>query len=372
MKKSVKVAELNQLLKDAKQPIMVVGQGVRLSGAVKLLSKTVRKLKIPTVTSRLGTDAIEFMSPYYAGHIGVNGTKPGWLAIDNADLIIVVGCRLAYAAVSYDPENWGAQAKKIMVDIDSKELEKPEIKIEIKLNMDAKAFLNKLLKVNYKTPLKWVCQCQEWKQKYPVVTEKMRQSKKPGSYVFFERLSQLASADDIVIVDTGSCFHTASQAWQIKKGQKYLTTGGLSSMGWWAAGLGGAVLGHTILITGDGSIQMNIQELATVKHYKLPIKLFVINNDGYGLIRATQKTYFGKDDLIGESPETGMWCPNLQKVAERGYGIKYMAIKSTEQMDQVIKKVLAYKSGPMICEVFVPRWEKILKRAKKFKKPQSD
>ena len=173
-------------------------------------------------------------------------------------------------------------------------------------------------------------------------------------------LSNLASADANIVVDTGSCFHVACQSWKVKKGQKFLTTGGLSSMGWWVAGIGASLVDEnkeTIIITGDGSLQMNIQEFATLSHNKLPIKLFVLNNDGYLLIRQTQKNYM-ENRFFGESPSSGVWCPDTVKVAQ-AYELPAVRIDNKENLEEKIKEVLAIK-GPAVCEVKVQKWQLIV------------
>lgn len=361
MKNYVDAKFLNDLFSRHQRPLLLVGQGIKLANAVKELRRVVNKFKIPTLTSRLGIDVIEYDHPSYVGHPGNFGTKPGWLAIDNADLIVAVGCRLSTATINFYPEKWAKNAYVVMVDVDKQELVKHGERINLKINMDAKKFLQDLFQCDFKVSKKWVKLCQDWKQHYPTVTEAMKRQKPASSYYFIEKLAELSDAKDIVIVDTGSCFHIAAQAWKIKKGQRFLTTGGISSMGWWVAALGSSVLGHTILITGDGSLQMNLQELATIKHYHLPIKMFVLNNGGYGLIRASQKKYFGKDNLIGESPKTGVWCPDLKKVAG-AYGIYFQRINQADKINYVVRKILRYNQGPAIGEVMVPYWEKILRQ----------
>jgi acetolactate synthase-1/2/3 large subunit len=161
----------------------------------------------------------------------------------------------------------------------------------------------------------------------------------------------------------------ACQAWKIKKGQRFLTTGGLSSMGYWVAGIGACVANDykdTVVITGDGSLQMNIQEFATIKHNNLPVKVFIFNNNGYLLIRQTQKTFMD-NRLFGEGPETGVWCPDALKIAE-AYGIKGIRIDSVDDMDAKIQEVLEH-DGPVICDVMTQEWQLIVPRVSSDKLP---
>lgn len=367
------VRETLKLLKISKRPIFLVGQGVRLSGAVPLFSKCLKKLQFPVLTSRLGIDVIESDNKLYVGRPGNYGERSANLAIQNADLIISVGCRLASALVGHNPKNFGKHAKKIVVDIDHAELEKPGVEIDLKINNDAKAFFAELLNqsadITGNIYTGWVKQCNIWKERYPVVQPEYKKEKPVNSYYFSDRLSALASADDSIIVDTGTCFHVVCQTWKIKKGQRFLTTGGLSSMGWWVAGIGACLANNrkrTIVVTGDGSLQMNIQEFATIKHNKLPIKVFIFNNNGYLLIRHTQRNFMD-GRLFAEGPETGVWCPDALKIA-KAYGIKGVRIKSVNEVDKKIKEVLEH-DGPVICDVMTPEWQLIVPRVSSDKKP---
>lgn len=361
-----KVAETLKLIKKAKHPIILAGQGIRNGKAVDEFYKLIDKIQIPVLTSRLGIDLINSDHKLYVGRPGNYGERSAHFAIQNSDLIIVLGSRLATALVGHNPKDFGRNAKKIVVDIDEEELNKPGVDIYLKINSDIKIFLNELLDQikSIKLPdfKNWINKCNEWKTKYPVVLPEYKKEKQINSYYFTEQLSKLASAKDMIMVDTGSCFHIACQTWKIKKGQRFLTTGGISSMGYWVAGLGACVANNyknTIVITGDGSLQMNIQEFATIKHNNLPIKTFIFNNNGYLLIRQTQKNFMD-GRLIGEGPESGVWCPDSLKIA-KAYGIKGVRINSINGMEDKIKEVLNYP-GPVICEVMTSPWQLIIPR----------
>lgn len=372
-KLKTQVQKTINLLKNSKRPIFLVGQGVRLSGAVTEFIKCVKKLKIPVLTSRLGIDLIESDSKFYVGRPGNYGERSANLAIQNADLIISVGCRLASALVGHNPKGFGKHAKKVVVDIDHEELMKPGVDIDLKIENNAKYFFQELL--NQSTNIsgndysKWVRQCNSWKEHYPVVQPEYKKEKPVNSYYFSEKLSNLAGKDDAIIVDTGTCFHVVCQTWKIKKGQRFLTTGGISSMGWWAAGIGACLANQnkrTIVVTGDGSLQMNLQEFATIKHNKLPLKIFIFNNNGYLLIRHTQKNFM-EGRLFAEGPKTGVWCPDALRIA-KAYGIKGIRINKVSEVDRKIKQVLDY-NGPVICDVMTPEWQLIVPRVASDKKP---
>ncbi|MFH1947172.1 MAG: thiamine pyrophosphate-binding protein, partial [Candidatus Magasanikbacteria bacterium] len=332
------IGKVVEFLKNSKRPIVLAGQGVKLSGGETELLDFVNNANIPILTSRLGIDLINSNHPLYVGRPGTYGERSANFAVQNADLLLVVGCRLATPLIGYNSKDFARNAKKIVVDIDQKELDKPDLEIDLKLKIDAKKFLEKinkeLEKINLPKYDDWVKRCNYWKEKYPVVLPEYKNEKPVNSYYFSDKLSQLAPKDASVLLDTGSCFHVVSQTWKIKEGQKFLTTGGISSMGYWAAGLGACEANDrktTIVITGDGSLQMNLQELATIKHYNLPIKLFIFNNNGYLLIRHTQNNYM-EGRMIGEGPESGVWCPDSLKIAN-AYGIHAVRIDSVEGLE---------------------------------------
>jgi acetolactate synthase-1/2/3 large subunit len=360
-------------LTHAKRPLLLVGQGVSLANAREDFLRLLGLINIPVITSRLGIDLIESDNRLYVGRPGNYGERAANFAIQNSDLILSIGCRLASSLVGHAPVEFGRGAYKFAVDIDEKELNKPGVKIDVKICMDCKEFISGLGKYLFNKKRcdfsEWIEICNNWKRNYPVVQPEYRYEKPVNSYYFIDRLSCLASSEANILVDTGSCFHVACQTWKIKKGQHYLTTGGLSSMGYWVAGIG-ACLAHdkkeTIVITGDGSLQMNIQEFATIKHNNLPIKLFILNNNGYLLIRHTQKNFMD-DRLIGESPQTGVWCPDSLEIAG-AYGIKALRINNTEEADEKIKEVLLH-DGPVICDVMTPEWQLLVPRVSSDKLP---
>lgn len=352
-------AKVIEMLGKSKRPLLMVGQGIHLANARSLLSDIVERLQIPLITTRLGIDLIESSHPLYVGRPGNNGERAAHFAVQNADFILIIGSRLASPAVGHNAKDFGRNAYKVLIDIDPEELNKPGVDIDFKVHGDVLEFLEefqKHIKQDYAQP-KWIECCQNWKEKYPVVLPEYKDEEKVNSYYLIERLSALVKPSSMILVDTGSCFHVACQAWKIKKGQSFLTTGGLSSMGYWCAGIGAAAIDRnrdTIVITGDGSLQMNIQEFATIAHYKLPVKVFIINNNGYLLIRHTQRNFM-EGRLIGEGPQTGVWCPDSLEIA-KAYGIKGIRIHNTAELDEKIKEALAYQ-GPVIVDVLSPEWQ---------------
>ncbi|MCI9382838.1 MAG: thiamine pyrophosphate-binding protein [Lachnospiraceae bacterium] len=367
------VRQAYKLLKDAKRPVFLAGQGVSLAGARKEFYEYVNQVRIPVITARLGIDLIESDNDLYVGRPGNYGERAANFAIQNADVIFSVGCRLASSLVGHSPQMFGKNAYIYVVDIDQKELDKPGVKIDYKVKADCKEFFAKLLEKLPENPLPgyegWVKNCNTWKQKYPVVQPEYQEEKPVNSYYFVDRLSRIAPDNAAVLVDTGSCFHVACQTWKLKKGQKYLTTGGLSSMGYWCAGIGACMANDrkdTIVITGDGSLQMNLQEFAPIKHNNLPLKIFILNNNGYLLIRHTQHNFM-EDRFVGESPDTGVWCPDTLEIA-KAYGIKGIRIENAAEADDKIRETLAYE-GPVICEVMTPEWQLLIPRIASDKRP---
>ncbi len=360
-------------IKKARRPLIIAGQGVRIANADSALRALIETLRIPLITTRLGIDLIESDHPLYVGRPGNYGERAANLAVQNADFILAIGSRLSTASVGHDSASFGKHAFKVMVDVDPKELDKPGAAVDLKINGDAKAFIVSLLALvdagQMQDTSSWVSLCNGWKRDYPVVLPEYRNEKPVNSYYFTERLCVKTERDDVVLVDTGSCFHVACQAWKVKKGQRFLTTGGLSSMGYWAAGIGACAANgyrRTIVITGDGSLQMNIQELATIKHYNLPIKVIIFNNNGYLLIRQTQRNFM-EGRLFGEGPESGVWCPDSLRIAD-AYGIKGVRIDSVEDLDAKIDEVLAY-DGPVVCDVMTPEWQLLIPRVSSEKMP---
>ena len=313
------------------KPLLIIGNGAR--------GLDWEKFGIPIITTRLGIDLIPSDSKLFAGRYGLFTDTPSYLAVKNADWICCIGARLDPGFAGYNFKDFAPQARKVVVDIDKKELDK--LDADEKYNMPAAFTYKGILK---SLPVgdigDWLDQIHTWQKKYPL--------KLTGSYKVIREISDQATKDDVIVVDTSSSFHTAAQIWQIKKGQRYITTGGISTMGYWPAAIGAALASgrRVICITGDGCLQMNIQELATVVKNKLNIKIFVLNNDGYLLIRHTQKKYFGR--VMGESPATGLGFPNFHEIAD-AYDILWT--------DNVNEAMNHYKKHPVLCEIKTPKWE---------------
>jgi acetolactate synthase-1/2/3 large subunit len=358
-------SEVMELLQQSKRPLILAGAGIRLSESIEVLHQLLEKTRIPIITSRLGMDIIDHNHPDFVGRPGTYGDRAANFAIQNCDLLINIGCRLGIGLVGYDYQDFARYAKKISIDVDEKELEKPSVIPDMAIKADAKLFLESLLTKlgSYKmTNQSWHDKTQEWKKKYPVdLPEYLNEKEGINSYHFMRVLSQYCSKDDVFVLDTGSCFHVFAQAFQVKKGQRHIITGGLSTMGYTPAVLGVAAIRKedTYCISGDGSFQFNIQELQTIVQNKLPVKFVVLNNNGYLLIRLTQNNFM-EGRKIGIDAESGLSCPDLEKISY-AYGIKFIRINNLDEMEEKIKEFQAYK-GAVICEVITPAEQLLIPR----------
>ena len=359
-------------LSKSKRPLLIAGQGIRLAGVVNEFIQFIEKNKIPIITTRLGLDLIEYDHKLFVGHPGNYGDRPANITVQNADVIIVLGSRMSTSSIGHDSKLFGKNADIYIVDIDEKELNKPGPNIKERFNEDLRLLMPELnnTSINFvNNHDDWVVFCEKLKYKYPVMLPEYKESIKVNSYYLIDKICELLDNKTTVLVDTGSCFHVAAQGWKLKKGQRYLTTGGLSSMGYWCAVLGACAANNyenTVVITGDGSLQMNIQELATIKYLNKPIKIILINNNGYLLIRQTQRTYM-EDRFFGESPESGVFCPDAMAIAT-AYGIKGIRVENSGELESKLRETLDYK-GPLICEIMSPEWQSIIPRVSSEKLP---
>lgn len=352
------IEQVKEALQKSKRPCFIVGAGVRLAGAVEDFNELIKILNVPVLTSRLGMDLIDYDNPLFVGRPGTYGDRAANFTIQNSDLIIIIGCRLSIGLIGYDYQNFAPRAKKIVIDVDEKELNKPSIIPDIAIQSDAKVFINvfKNSMWNYYfNNQKWIEQIQNWKNKYLVDLPEYKDEKQGiNSYHFMTVFSEKVSNDSVFVVDTGSCFHVHAQAFRVKYGQRHIITGGLSTMGYMPASIGVAVATmnkEVYCVTGDGSIQMNIQELQTIVHNNLPIKIVMFSNNGYLLIRHTQRNFMD-GRFIGEGPDTGISIPHMGKISQ-AYGINYMRISKLDELENKVDELIKAE-GPLLCEVMTP------------------
>jgi len=303
------------------------------------------------------------------------GDRASNFAVQNADLLLIIGSRMSIPQVGYNYRLFAREAKKIVVDIDEKELSKPSMSVDLPLCMDAKVFIEQLASVlesgrAWTDSTQWLLKCQGWKQKYPVALPEYRQNKdKVNSFYFIDALSRKLDDKVVVVTDMGTSFTCTMQTFHVKKGQRVFTSSGHASMGFGLPGAIGACFGagrrKTICISGDGGLQMNIQELQTMAHQRLPIILFVINNQGYLTIKLMQQNHFGQ--YVGSEPSSGVTTPDMLKVAQ-AYGIDAVRINDQAEFDRDIDSILA-KPGPFICEIMMPEDQALIPRTSSLKKP---
>ena len=347
------INRLKEWLGSAQRPVIVAGQGIRLGRALGAFRAFVESSGIPVVASRLGIDCLPSDHPLFIGRIGNKGDRAGNLAVQNADLVIALGSRLSVSSTGHEYDKFAREAKIAVIDIDPEEHRKNTVRIDLFINADAGRFLEKLADTGALPVGAWAGRCREWKRKYPVcLPEYAEEAGGVNLYYFIDQLSRKMRPDAVVVSDAGSAFYVTSQGIQLKDGQRYVTSGGQAEMGYTVpAAIGVSVArggGDVIGITGDGSFQMNIQELQTILHYNLPVKLFVWNNDGYLSIRATQTKFF-EGRFIGTDSRSGVSFPDLEKIAA-AYGMRYFKAPDSRTLGDVIEQVLEH-SGAALCEV---------------------
>ncbi len=347
-------------IQKAERPVLLVGTGVRIAGAIDILEDLAAKLAIPVVTA-WAPDLIPNDNPYFCGRQGSLGTRAGNFAVQNADLLLIVGSRLGIRQVSYNWKTFARYAYKIHVDVDAVELNKPTSTADEMLCCDASIFLAEISRQldsrgykpgNHQAWLDW---CRERWEKYPAVRPEQRTTHDGiNPYYLIEALFEQLGSDDVVACGDGTACIAPFQSAAIKKGQRLFCNSGCASMGYdLPAAIGAAVAREgkrVICLAGDGSVMMNLQELQTIAHYRLPVVIFILNNGGYLSMRSTQSSFFG--NLIGEGPETGVSFPDFIKVAE-AHGLPALRLHD-EKFKEQISEALQH-GGPILCEVILDR-----------------
>lgn len=370
------VKDIVEKIRGSKRPVFNVGNGVRIAGAHEAFMKVAARLGIPVVTGWNSQDAIYDDHPLYTGRAGGMGDRPGNFAIQNSDLVFSVGSRLSIRQVGYNYETWAREAYVIVNDIDAEELKKPSVHADMRVHADAGKLLKEMADYlereqeaeNLPNPvfeggeglpgMDWRQTCRMWKKKYPVIQpgHMAHGDHEPANvYALVKELSSRLKENQITVVGNGSACVVGGHGYIIKKGQRFITNSAIASMGYdLPAAIGACMADHSqdiILLTGDGSIQMNLQELQTIIHHKMPIKLFLINNGGYHSIRQTQKNFFG-EPLVGIGVDShDLSFPDMEKLAG-AYGYPYVKACHNSRLGEAIEKTLAME-GPVICEIFV-------------------
>ena len=357
-----KIPQVLDALKAAKRPVIIVGNGVTLAGANEEFLKLIEILKIPVIGTFARYDIVRNDHELFFGRYGTIGNRAANFVVQNSDLIIAIGARLNIRAVSYNWEFFGREAKKILVDIDQNELNKKTIAADIKIKSDAKVFISDL-----RSALKdeldfgfWLEICKNYRKNYPTI-EPFRQNVKEwvDSYNFFDVLSN-HKRDLVYVFGNGTACVSSYQSLRLYENQKVVVNSGCASMGYDLPAAIGACFANgkkdTICVTGEGSLQMNIQELQTIIHNKLPIKIFVLNNAGYISIRNTQNNFF-KGHKVGSDKDSGVSFPNIVKLAEV-YGFEACRIENQLNLKGELEEILS-KPGAVVCEIMLSPIEKM-------------
>jgi acetolactate synthase-1/2/3 large subunit len=355
----LKFNKLVKLINKSRRPVILAGNGVRLAGAVEKFRELILKLAIPVLTTWKAIDLLPEDHSLYMGRPGAIGQRGANFVQQNADLILCIGARLDTGQVAFSYKNFARSAKKVIVDVDQKEIDKIDANIDLEFNVDAGLFLDGLGRRTSKihvNAMQWLARCREWKAKYPVMLGEFKTPERlVNTYALVDILSELLTATDVIVPgSSGSCSEITMQAFRVKEGQRMFNSPGLGSMGFGIPASIGACIAsgkkRTVCLIGDGGFQHNIQELELLKRYDLPIKLFVLNNNAYASIRATQNRFF-KGNLVACDPASGLTLPDTLKVAH-AYGVQTFKIDNQTKLRERVRAVLDCK-GPAICEVMV-------------------
>ena len=356
---ATQLRDVMERLSRAERPFIFAGNGVRVSRAAAAFEKLVRLLNIPVGLTWMAMDLLDDDDPLFVGRPGTVASRGANFALQNADFVLVIGARLDPPLMGWDPRQFARGAYKAVVDIDPAELRKLEDVIDNPICADARSFIEAMLQQGSSMPRQdhsaWIKRCHDWKARYPIVQPEHRSPGLVSVYHLAEVIGQEVGPNDrIVSGNSGSALEVFLLAYRARKGRRVFHTAGLGAMGFGIPASIGVCLGSggkkTICVDGDGGFQLNIQELATIAHLKLPIKFFVLNNDGYASIRATQKTYFGGPN-IGCDSNTGISLPDYRKVA-RAYGLKTAIIEDQSDLRTAVRRVLRSR-GPVVCDVHI-------------------
>ena len=355
------VLQIIDILNQSERPVLLAGNGIRLADGIAEFEQLIEILGIPILTTWNGIDLIEESHPLYYGRPGGVGHRHANFIQQNSDFFLSIGARLNLLQTGYNFDGFARAATKVMVDIDSGELHKINVRPDIPICADARAFIQILIKNKDKIIVKdrksWFAYCSRVKTAYPVIkAEYWEQKSAVNTYCLLETLSKHMSSEDIYVSgSSGSCIDISMQAFQVKKGQRVFCTKGLASMGYGLPSTIGACLAgngrRTVGVNGDGGFVMNIQELETIAHLNLPIKIFVLSNRGYGAIKATQTNLFDAH-LVACDKSSGLSIPPIAKIAA-AYNLKTVVVQNNYELDEKVKEVLDY-NGPVVCEVMTP------------------
>lgn len=353
------IEELYRLLNAAKRPAVLIGHGVVAAGKQALIREMVEAFQVPVLATWRAKGVFGDEEPLFMGSPGIPTTRYSNYCLQNTDFLLIIGTRLNPAITAYDEEHFAPNAIKVIVDIEEKEIDKLAMRFQLKFVADAGAFLEKLWEKRELYAAagrkKWLAYCGRMKEKYPLCKEvqPMDNEGKTDSFRFADALSGYSTAQDIFIgSSSGRTCGVSHMAYRLKKGQKFVTSMGLGSMGWCVPSAIACCIANggtrTLVLEGDGSLQHNVQELALIRTYRLPLKLFILSNDGYASIYTMQKNNF-QSRFAGCNAESGLGIPPIENIA-RAYGLPYYCIHNDEEIEEVLQKVMA-DDAPALCEI---------------------
>ncbi len=370
------VSRLIEKLNQAERPLLFAGNGIRLARATREFEELRQVLGIPSVATWCAADLVPSDDPTFVGRPGSVAARGANFALQNCDLLLAIGVRLDFAITGYAPQNLAREAYKAAVDVDPAELRKLHPHLQQPICADARAFLRELLcqkdSICLRGHAAWDARCAGWKTRYPVITDEHRKPEgKVSIYHLAEVIGTESRPDDLLVSgSSGSGIEIFLLACPTRRGQRIYHTAGLGAMGYGLPMSIGICIGgdrrRTILVDGDGGFQFNIQELETAARLCLPIKFFILNNDGYASIRASQTGYFGRPS-IGCDSSTGLTVPDMSRIAA-AYGIPALAISDQKNLREDVRRALAM-DGPVIVDVHVIPDEMRAPRLQSYQKP---
>ena len=352
-----------ELLAQATRPVILLGNGVRLAGAWNDFYRLIDLLKIPVLATWKATDMLHENHPLYCGKPGVIGQRGANFAQQNSNWIMTLGARLDLCQVAHNYPNFARAAKKIVVDVDEAEIVKSKsfgMNIDVEVNADVGCFLRQLLALLEEETIsdyrEWLARCRQWKEQYPVILPEYKKTTSLiNPYALMDVLSDILDEDALIVPgSSGACAELTQQAYRLKQGQRILNTPGLGAMGFGLPASMGACIASgkrpTISIIGDGGLQHNIQELETLSRLQLPIKIFILNNNGYGSIRTMQENHFSSR-YVCCNPQSGLTLPDICRVAT-AYGLKATRIKNQKNLKEKVLEIIQ-ADGTIICDLLV-------------------
>jgi acetolactate synthase-1/2/3 large subunit len=346
------INSLHNLLKEAKRPLIIAGNGIKLGKCIKQFNEFIEKYQIPVVVTILATDVLETDNPLYAGKIGLIGDRHGNFTMQNCDLLISLGCRMAQGIIGYRADWFAREAKIVYFDNDPNELEKTNLNYHLKINMDLKLFFD-----SYKFSEKecdyssWIQKCVHWKNKWIFETPNLSDENGINPYYALKEFYKAAPNNIITLCASGSIVTNVWHMVKVKEGDKFIHSS-QGDMGFEIPAAIGAQIAEpskmVIPILGEGSFQLNIQELQTIIQYKLPIKILLFNNGAYGAIQITQTNFF--KNKFGVDYSSGLSFPDTEKVAG-AYGLKYIAARKNDDFGGCLEEFMNCKEA-VIFEIF--------------------